>query len=100
MSDTKDQAIANFVQQLKNDGTWDLIESTMIPGPDGPLNKTDMEAIWVKQCRPVDTGLVYSTGPAVDLVKADEAMRKFSREPWDLPPPTNTTHPTPGAPEQ
>lgn len=46
MSNTRDQAIANLVQQLKNDGSWDLIESTMIPGPDGPLNKADMEAIW------------------------------------------------------
>ena len=52
MSNTRDQSIADFVQQLKVDGSWDLIESTMIPGPDGPLNKADMEAIWANTTQP------------------------------------------------
>lgn len=43
-----------------------------------------------------DFGFIFSIGPAVDLVKADEALLKFSREPWDLPPAHPT--PTPGAP--
>ena len=44
------------------------------------------------------SGFIFSIGPAVDLAKADEALRKFSREPWDLPPAHPT--PTPGDPEQ
>ena len=87
VSNTRNQAIANFVQQLKNDGTWDLIDRTMIPGPSGPLNKADMEAIWARQRRLTDTGMVYGIGPAVDLAQLQDAMGEFSRQPWDLPPP-------------
>ena len=99
MSDTRDQSIANFVQGLKDGGSWDLIKSAMIPGPGGPLSKADMEAIWARQRQPVDTGMVFGIGPAVDLVELGDALRKFSREPWDLPPPhANTPTPTPEPP--
>ena len=99
MSDTKEQAIANFVQRLKDDGSWDLIKSAMMPGPGGPLSKADMEALWARQRQPVDTGMVFSVGPAVDLVELKAAMDKFSREPWDLPPPhANQPTPTPEPP--
>ena len=99
VNDTKEQAITNFVQKLKDDGSWDLIESTMLPDPDGPLNKADMEAIWARRRQPVDTGLIFSIGPAVDLIKLKAAMDEFSREPWDLPPPhANAPTPTPEPP--
>lgn len=39
-------AIARFVQGLKDDGTWDLVQSSMMQGAAGPLNKQEMERIW------------------------------------------------------
>lgn len=87
MSNTRDQSIADFVQQLKNDGSWDLIGTMMIPAPNGPLNKGEMEAIWARQRRLADTGVVYGVGPVVDLARLLDAMGEFSRQPWNLPPP-------------
>jgi hypothetical protein len=40
------EAYAAFVQGLKDSGAWDAIEHMMLPGPDGPLHKADLELIW------------------------------------------------------
>lgn len=37
---------AALVQNLKDDGSWDCIWKMTWPGPDGPLNKEDLEQIW------------------------------------------------------
>lgn len=36
-----------------------------------------------KQHKPVDTGFVFSIGPAVDLAELHNAMREFARQPWE-----------------
>ena len=40
------EAQAAFVQGLKDSGAWDAMDHMMLPGPDGPLNKADLEQIW------------------------------------------------------
>jgi hypothetical protein len=40
------KAQAAFVQGMKDDGSWDATEALGLPGPDGPLNKADLEQIW------------------------------------------------------
>lgn len=43
------KAYAALVQGLKDDGTWNAIEHMMLPGPNGPLNKVDLEQIWQEE---------------------------------------------------
>jgi len=40
------EAHAAFVQGLKDSGAWDAMDHMVLPGPDGPLHKTDLEQIW------------------------------------------------------
>ena len=40
------KALAMFVQSCKDDGSWNVTREIMLPGPDGPLNKADLEQIW------------------------------------------------------
>ena len=40
------KAQAMYVQSCKDNGSWKVVRQIMIPGPDGPLNKADLEQIW------------------------------------------------------
>ena len=43
------KAYAELVQNMKNDGTWNVIEDMMLPGQNGPLRKSDLERIWAEE---------------------------------------------------
>jgi hypothetical protein len=40
------EAQAAFVQKMMDDGSWNMTCDMMLPGPDGPLNKADLEQVW------------------------------------------------------
>jgi hypothetical protein len=69
------EGYAAFVQGLKDDGAWDSIERMALPGPDGPLDKADLEQIWREHTfglatrQQVSGGIVGngSSGKGIDL---------------------------------
>jgi len=58
------EAYAAFVQGMMDDGSWDVPGDMMLPGPDGPLNKADLEQIW----REHTFGLATRQQPAGGIV--------------------------------
>jgi hypothetical protein len=58
------EAYAAFVQGMMDDGSWDVPGDMMMPGPDGPLNKADLEQIW----REHTFGLATRQQPAGGIV--------------------------------